>query len=63
MSDARWVSQFREGLISIQPGDALRAIVSTTVKYGFDADVIGSQYEVVQVLGIEHPPSQSHFLS
>jgi hypothetical protein len=52
IADIKWLSEFRGGEISILPGDALRAVVSTTVKYGFDADVVGSQYEIVKVLEV-----------
>ena len=52
ISDTTWLSEFRNGTVSILPGDALRAVVSTTIKYGFDADVVGSQYEIVKVLEV-----------
>jgi hypothetical protein len=62
MSDTAWLLAFRNGRVNILPGDALRAIVSTTVKYGFDAEVIGSQYEIVRVLEVipGERPSQSN---
>jgi len=47
--DGKWLAEFRCGNVVIHPGDALRAKVRSTARYGYDGDVIDLQYEVVHV--------------
>jgi hypothetical protein len=63
--DAKWLTEFREGTEVIHPGDALRSTVRSTVRYGFDGEVVDSQHEIVKVEGVIHTirPSQGHFFS
>src|ERR1035437_1441029 len=49
---AKWMAEFRSGVVPLLPGDALRAKVRTTVRYGYDGDVIDSQHEVVEVIDV-----------
>lgn len=56
VSDADWLLRFRTGAESIQPGDALHASVSTTVRYGYDGEVVDTKHEVVTVMGIKKAP-------
>jgi len=65
VSDPGWLARFRGGAEVIHPGDALRTIVRTTVRYGFDGEVVDSQHEIVKVDGVIHTirPSQGHFFS
>jgi hypothetical protein len=56
-----WLDEYREGKIPLAPGDALKAEVETTVKYGFDGDVIDTQHTILKVLEVIRPdrPSQT----
>ncbi len=65
ISDPEWLTQFRAGTEVIQPGDALRTVVRSTVRYGFDGEVVDSQHEIIKVDGVIHTirPSQGHFFN
>ena len=47
--DEQWLADFQAGGITIKPGDAIRAEVLTEVRYGFDRDVVSTQYSVIKV--------------
>ncbi len=47
-----WLNDFQERKIDIRPGDSLRAKVKTTVKYGYDYEVIGNHYEILEVVEV-----------
>lgn len=59
--DSAWLSDFRSGTTVIHPGDALKCNVRSTVRYGFDGEVIDAMHEIVEVLEVIHTiqPSQS----
>ncbi len=38
--DLEWIQTFRSGNVMLFPGDSLRTMVRTTVKYGFDNEVV-----------------------
>jgi hypothetical protein len=63
--DPAWMTEFRLGTVVIHPGDALRAVVRSTVRYGFDGEVVDSQHEIIKVDGVIHTirPSQGHFFN
>jgi hypothetical protein len=65
ISDARWLTEFRAGTVVIHPGDALRSVVLSTVRYGFDGEVVDSQHEIIRVDGVIHTlrPSQDNFFN
>jgi hypothetical protein len=65
ISDSVWLTEFRGGTVIIHPGDALRSVVRSTVRYGFDGEVVDSQHEVVRVEEVIHTirPHQSHFFN
>lgn len=44
-----WLKDFQQRKIDIRPGDSIRAKVRTEVKYGYDFEVIGYTYEVLEV--------------
>lgn len=50
--DEEWLAEFQAGEITIRPGDAIRATVLTEVRYGFDRDVVSTQYSVVKVIQV-----------
>ena len=59
--DISWLQKFRERSIVIQPGDAIKALVETEVKYSYEGDVICTTHKIVsvyEVISVE-PPSQS----
>ena len=47
-----WLNNFHNRKLNILPGDSIRAMVHTEVKYGYDNDVVATHYSVTQV--IEH---------
>lgn len=59
------IAQFRSARVAILPGDALRAIVRSTARYGQDGDVVDLQYEVTQVIEVIRAirPLQGNLLS
>lgn len=52
ISDNDWLKEFHERRVIIGPGDALKASVKTTVKYGHDAEVVTTTYEVLKVINV-----------
>jgi len=52
IEDDRWLDKFQRRKKDVRPGDALRAIVKTKVKYGYDSAVVGINYEAVKILEI-----------
>ncbi len=50
--DEAWLTSFQNGDVPVRPGDAIRAEVLTEVKYGFDRDVVSTQYSVLRVLRV-----------
>jgi hypothetical protein len=65
INDSGWLMEFRAGTAVIHPGDALRSVVRSTVRYGFDGEVVDSQHDIVRVEGVIHTirPSQGHFFT
>jgi hypothetical protein len=63
--DAAWLSQFRAARVAIMPGDALRAIVKSTARYGHDGDVADLQHDVTKVIEVIHSirPVQGDLIS
>jgi hypothetical protein len=63
--DPEWLTEFRNGVEVIHPSDALRTVVRSTVRYGFDGEVVDSQHEIIKVSGVIHAirPSQGHFFT
>jgi hypothetical protein len=47
-----WLRQFQARQVDVRPGDALRCSVEQEVQYGFDNEVIGENYSVIQVLEV-----------
>jgi hypothetical protein len=50
--DSDWLSRFQRREVDVRPGDALRALVQTQIRYGYDGDVIGISYTVLQVIEV-----------
>jgi hypothetical protein len=62
IQDLEWLREFRNGVILLQPGDALRCIVRSEVRYGYDGEVIDSKQEIIKVTEVIHAirPFQTH---
>lgn len=52
IEDQGWMTGFRGGSVSLQPGDALRSIVRSTLRYGYDGEVVDSKHEIMRVLEV-----------
>jgi hypothetical protein len=63
--DAEWLTRFQNRLEDVRPGDALRALVRTEVRYGYEHDVISTRYSILKVIEVIRPvyPSQGKFLT
>jgi hypothetical protein len=49
MADEQWVADYHAGKMDIRPGDAIRAIVLVSVRYGLDREVLSTQYTIQKV--------------
>jgi hypothetical protein len=38
--DGGWLADFRNGVAVLKPGDALRAMVRSRVRYGYDGELV-----------------------
>ncbi len=54
VGDLEWLNAFRSGGIVLFPGDSLKALVRSTVRYGFDNEVVSVQQDVLKVLEVLH---------
>ncbi|MFN8277302.1 MAG: hypothetical protein U0T84_07455 [Chitinophagales bacterium] len=52
ITDEVWVKRFQQRLEDVRPGDSIKGKVKILVKYGYDSTVIGTNYEVISVLGV-----------
>jgi hypothetical protein len=52
VSDLDWLRNFRDGVVVLHPGDALRAVVDVTVRYGCDGEVVSASYTIVKVMDV-----------
>lgn len=60
--DDNWLKNFQSKDISVLPGDSIRAIVKEEVSYGYNNEVIGMHFEILQVLEILPAPKQKQQL-
>ncbi len=47
--DEKWLESFRSGDVVIRPGDAIRANVLIEVNYGYDREVVSTNYRIITV--------------
>jgi hypothetical protein len=47
--DDDWLESFRNGNVVIRPGDAIRANVLIEVNYGYDREVVSTNYRIITV--------------
>jgi len=52
ITDMVWLENFQQRNIDVRPGDSLRVAAQIVVKYGFDNEVIATQYTVLKVLEV-----------
>lgn len=49
ISDTNWLTSFQQRKEDVRPGDSIKASVKTSVKYGYDMNVINTHYEIIKV--------------
>jgi len=54
--DKEWLDQFQTKTVSVQPGDSLRAVVREETLYGYDNEIVGTNYEIVKVIAVIEAP-------
>ncbi len=54
IADEVWLENFQTRNIDVRPGDSLRVSAQIVVKYGFDNEVISTQYLLLKVLEVMH---------
>jgi len=62
--DLDWLQKFRERTVTLQPGDAIKALVETEVRYSFEGEVIYSLYKILaihKVISVEGFPQNGLF--
>jgi hypothetical protein len=47
--DTDWLQKFRDRSIVLRPGDAIKALVETEVRYSFEGEVILTAYRIINV--------------
>lgn len=52
MLHKEWLQRFQTNQVSLNPGDSLRVILSEEVSYGYDSEIVQTDYEVVEVLDV-----------
>lgn len=52
ISDADWLLKFQSKEVHLQPGDSLKALLREEVSYGYDSEIVHTEYEVVKVMGV-----------
>lgn len=50
--DESWLSRFQNNQEPVHPGDSLRVVLSEQVAYGYDSEIVHTEYEVIEVLGV-----------
>lgn len=54
--DDPWLHAFQSGGVNLLPGDSLRVTLYEEVSYGYDGEVVHTDYEVRAVHGVVHAP-------
>ena len=50
--DSNWVNRFQNREVEVRPGDAIKAKINVSVRYGYDGEVVSSHYTILEVLHI-----------
>jgi hypothetical protein len=56
LGDASWLQEFQNGNVNLAPGDSLRVSLHEEVSYGYDGEVVHTDYEIQKVLGVVRGP-------
>jgi len=61
IEDFGWLMKFRarNPEAHVLPGDSLKVRVDHSINYGFEGEIISEDYVIVEVIGVQHPPTQS----
>lgn len=59
VSDTNWLHRFQANLEQVSPGDSLRVVLFEEISYGFDNEIVHTEYEVREVLGVV-PGTRGH---
>jgi len=54
--DESWLDRFQKGQVDLGPGDSLRVTLYEEVSYGYDNEVVHTEYEVRKVAGVVRGP-------
>lgn len=54
--DGEWLNRFQNNQELVHPGDSLRVILHEEVSYGYDNEIVHTDYEVVQVVEVIRGP-------
>ena len=57
--DQDWLKAFQLKEVSVLPGDSIRALVKEEVSYGYNNEVIHTNYEIIKVIEILPAPIQT----
>ena len=52
MEDHNWLLQFQSNRVDVEPGDALRTLLETTINFDDDGVEIESHYRILKVLDV-----------
>lgn len=50
--DGSWLARFQSNQEPVHPGDSLRVVLSEAVSYGYDNEIVHTEYEVLEVIGV-----------
>ena len=50
--DAGWLIRFQNSQEPVLPGDSLRVVLREAVSYGYDNEIVHTDYDVIEVLGV-----------
>ncbi len=52
ITDMAWLAKFQERKVNVRPGDSLKVRIKVSVKYDYNNEVIGEDYDIVEVLEV-----------
>ncbi len=61
VEDFDWLKKFRarNQEAHVLPGDSLKVKVDHSTSYGFEGEIISEDYVIIEVIGVQKPPTQS----
>lgn len=59
IGDADWLERYQRGQVEMGPGDSLRVTLHEEVSYGYDSEVVHTEYEVQKVHGVVKGPKET----